>query len=192
MKKTAVINLFGASGVGKSTTAAATFAKFKLSGKHTELVSEYVKCWAWEQRLPGKFDQVYLFGKQARRESILYGKVDYVITDSPLWLSSFYEQRYVGREIIAPAVKNFMEYARDHNVVHYNFWLKRNKPYDTRGRFESEEGSRENQLLLREFLDKHEVPLIEVPSSDDRRADFILNYFNKTIEVQEEVTSEAI
>jgi len=180
---TKVVNLFGASGVGKSTTAAATFAKFKMAGRHTELVSEYVKTMAWEQRLPGKFDQAYIFGKQARRESILYDKVDYIITDSPLWLSAFYEQRYVGKEIISPAVHNFMDYAQENGVIHHNFWLRRNKPYDTRGRFESEEGSKENHKLLRSFLDKHKVPLIEVPTTDEERAEFIFNYFEKVIEV---------
>lgn len=176
-----VINLFGASGVGKSTTAAATFAKFKLNGFHCELVSEYVKQWAWEQRKPGKFDQVYLFGKQARRESMLYDKVDYLVTDSPLWLSAFYEQRYIGKEIISPAVQNFMEYANEQGVIHYNFWLRRTKPYDSRGRFESEAGSNENHQLLREFLDKHAVPLIDIPVKDPERADFIFDYFHKVV-----------
>jgi AAA domain-containing protein len=176
-----VINLFGASGVGKSTTAAATFAKFKLEGQHAELVSEYVKGWAWEKRVPGKFDQVYLFGKQARRESLLYDKVDYIVTDSPLWLSAFYEQRYVGREIISPAVHNFLDYSHEHGVVHYNFWLRRTKPYDPRGRFESKEGSEENHKLLREFLDKHAVPLIDIPVADVDRAQFIYDYFMSTV-----------
>ena len=178
---TKVINLFGASGVGKSTTAAATFAKFKLQGFHAELVSEYVKTWAWMSIKPGKFDQVYLFGKQARRESILYDKVDYIITDSPLWLSAFYEQRYIGREIISPAVHNFMEYAKEHGVMHYNFWLHRNKPYDSRGRFESEEESNENHQLLRKFLDKHSVHLENVDVEDRDRANFIYNYFEGKI-----------
>ena len=176
-----VINLFGASGVGKSTTAAATFAKFKLEGFHAELVSEYVKQWAWQDIMPGKFDQVYLFGKQARRESLLYDKVDYIVTDSPLWLSAFYEQRYVGREIISPAVHNFMDYAREHGVIHHNFWLRRTKPYDPRGRFESEEGSDENHKLLRGFLDKHAVPLVDVPVEDANRAQFIFDFFEDKV-----------
>jgi len=170
---TTVINLYGASGVGKSTTAAATFAKFKMAGKSIELVSEYIKQWAWQDIAPTEFDQLYIFGKQARKESILYNKVDYIITDSPLWLSAFYEQLHLGREVIAPAVKNYTDFVEEKGVRCANFFLERNKPYDPRGRYETKEQSERNQELLKEFLNKNGVALKFLDCSDEFRANAI-------------------
>ena len=171
---TKVINLIGASGIGKSTTAAALFAEMKMRGLNCELVSEYVKSWAYEKKVPSKFDQAYLFAKQARKESILYGKVDYIITDSPLWLSSFYENLYIGREIIAPAVRNYLNFVRDEGVEHIYFWLHRNKPYDPRGRYETEEQSKKNHVTMERYLIDNGVKLVDVPVDDRERVEFIL------------------
>ena len=46
--ETKVINLFGASGCGKSTGAAYIFSQLKLHGISCELVPEYAKDKVWE------------------------------------------------------------------------------------------------------------------------------------------------
>src|SRR5512133_3821784 len=92
--KTLVVNLWGGPGTGKSTTAAFLFALLKQKGYNAELVREYVKEWAWEKRQPGPLDQFYFFGKQSRRESLLYGKVDFIVTDCPVMLSAFYAYKF--------------------------------------------------------------------------------------------------
>ena len=173
---TKVINLYGASGVGKSTTAAALFAEMKMRNLSCELVTEFVKSWAYEKRPVGKFDEVYLFGKQARRESILYEKVDYIITDSPLWLYPFYEMRYIGKDIIGTSVKNYLEYVKEHNIQHINFFLERYKIYNPNGRYETEEESKENHELMRKFLTDNNVDFTTITAMDRERVDFILNY----------------
>jgi nucleoside-triphosphatase THEP1 len=45
---TTIINLYGWPGVGKSALVAKTFTTMKDIGYNVELVSEYVKQWAWE------------------------------------------------------------------------------------------------------------------------------------------------
>src|SRR4051812_30110643 len=92
--KTTLINLWGGPGSGKSTTAAGVFSAMKMAGVSCELVTEYVKQWAWRGDKIGDFDDVYLTAKQLRRESCLYGKVEYIITDSPISLGALYERLY--------------------------------------------------------------------------------------------------
>ncbi|MFY0656143.1 MAG: AAA family ATPase [Neptunomonas phycophila] len=88
--KTKVINLFGGAGIGKSTIAARLFSELKMQGREVELVPEYAKEMVWENRQPILDEQLYVFAKQYRRISRLIGKVEYVITDSPVILGIIY------------------------------------------------------------------------------------------------------
>ena len=94
---TTIINLYCGPGGGKSTTSAFLFYLLKSSGLNAEMVREYVKEWAWEGRVPSAFDQIYLLGKQVRKESMLLGKVDYVVTDCPVLIGSLYAQKFCQR-----------------------------------------------------------------------------------------------
>lgn len=170
IKMTIVINLLAGSGVGKSTTAADLFAKLKLRKYNAELVQEFVKKWAWQGRKPTGFDQVYLFGKQAQSESCLYGKVDYIVTDSPLLLSGFYEGYHLKREIVLPAVLNFLDYAKENGVIHKNYFLSRNKPFDPRGRYETAEEAKNVDVLLKDFLAKHQIDYKFLDVDDELRS----------------------
>jgi hypothetical protein len=165
---TQVINLLGGSGLGKSTTAAALFAEMKMRGLHVELVTEYVKKWAWQGRKINPLDQPLIFGKQAHSESMLYGKADWVVTDSPLLISAFYEEFYNKKSIILPAVLNFLDAAKEQGVVHHNFFLSRNKPFDTRGRYETEETARDVDQFMKMKLNdlKIDYKVVECPDRD--------------------------
>jgi len=85
-----VINLFGGPGVGKSTVAADLFALMKREGASVELVNEYAKEITWEGHLSYLDDEFYVLAHQNRRLVRLKGKVEYVITDSPILLGLAY------------------------------------------------------------------------------------------------------
>jgi hypothetical protein len=85
-----VINLFGGPGIGKSTMAADLFALMKREGASVELVNEYAKEVTWEGHLSYLEDEFYVLAHQNRRLVRLKGKVDYVITDSPILLGLAY------------------------------------------------------------------------------------------------------
>lgn len=152
---TTIINLWAGSGAGKSTTAADVFTRMKRAHVSCELVTEYVKSWAWRGEPVREWDDVYLFAKQLRRESACYGKVDYIVTDSPLGLSAVYERKYKGSDVHFMARLATDMRARQHLsgvLRHVDCFLLRTKPYSTAGRYETEAQAREVDGFVREWL----------------------------------------
>jgi nicotinamide riboside kinase len=171
---TTVINLYGGPGTGKSTLSAELFHKMKRQGLEVELVREYVKDWAWDGRQIKKFDQIYLLAKQARRESVLYGKVQYIITDSPITLAGFYAEHYLDQKFVTSAAKAFLELARGNEVDHRHYFLKRFKKYNPKGRYETEEQALDVDVKMRQYLTANEIPYVDIDSMDQLKADHVL------------------
>lgn len=173
---TTVINLFGGSGCGKSTTAALLFAVMKLSGMHVELVREYVKYWAWNDRKVREWDQLYLLGKQSAYESMLYGKLDYIVTDSPILLAGFYQDfRSNGKDTyVKDAAESFMKHAEQNGVKYRNFILRRSKPFDPRGRWETEDQARElDDFITRSLFEGGKQPIFVSGPEEDRAVEIL-------------------
>lgn len=169
MNKTVVINFFAGPGCGKSTTAADLFAYMKHSNLNVELVREWVKDWAYEGRPITKGEQIYVFGKQFKKESLLYGKVDYIITDSPLLLSSYYTEKYnpdLGE--FSSVVKSLIKSFEKDGVSRVNFLLERNKPYSKIGRYETEEQAKQIDKEMERFLIRNDVTFAAVPYGCDK------------------------
>jgi nicotinamide riboside kinase len=152
---TTILNLYGGPGTGKSTSAAFLFYLLKTQGANAELAREYVKKWAWENRIPGRYDQSYFLGKQAREESVLYGKVEYIVTDSPVLLSKFYADKYAPERIkegvTAQVMAHYRQAAEDGHR-HLHIFLKRSKPYNPKGRFQNEEEAKAMDEQMDELL----------------------------------------
>lgn len=162
--ETLVINLYGGPGTGKSTTAAALFALLKQRGINSELATEYAKDVVWEGRDYLLSDQIYIFAKQNRKLSRLYGKVDMIVTDSPL-LFSFY---YSGNEHILALVQQEMLRSRQMHVM-----LRRTKPYLGAGRYQTEDEARKIDAELKGMLDSLHIPYLEV-DADSAAAEAIM------------------
>jgi AAA domain len=89
-----IINFFGGPGIGKSTQASGLFTEMKKNHMSVEYTYEFPKEVAWEGNVSQLSDQFFITANQHRNISRLYGKVDYIIVDSPIVLGCFYEQRY--------------------------------------------------------------------------------------------------
>ena len=165
---TTIINLFGGPGTGKSTLAAELFVELKRAGKSVELVREYAKDWAWQgHTINSYFDQIYILGKQLRREVILYNKVDYIITDSPIHLGGFYSGKYIPERSLTPVVKNILAEQTTIHIRSYNFFLKRFKKYDPAGRYQNEEEAKAIEEENRTYLiNNFEFESILVPDNE--------------------------
>lgn len=161
VKPTTIINLYGGPGTGKSTSAAFMYYLLKNAGKNVELVREYVKDWAWDERRISTYDQIYFLGKQTRRESMLYGKVDYIVTDSPVMMGVFYANKYCPPILargICDATKAFYGQAVEDGHRHEHVFLTRIKPYVAAGRYQSEEEARKMDEELRNMLAIFSIP----------------------------------
>lgn len=176
---TTVINLLGGSGLGKSTTACGLFYHMKMMGMNVELVREYVKNWAWEGKKITPYDQPYIFGKQVAYESRLYGKVDYVVTDSPLITGAMYELFYTGNSLTLKPYLDFTALAEKNGVRYINLLLKRKKPFDPRGRYETEEQARGVDNLIEHKLEELGIPFSVIDCDDKDRVEYILGMLNE-------------
>lgn len=173
--KTFVVNLLGGSGLGKSTTAALVYGEMKLSRYSVELVREFVKEWAWAGRKVGPLDQGIIYGNQLEREKSLYNKVEFIITDSPLILSAVYQKFYTGNDPIKATVLRDLETAKEHNVEHLNILLRRSKPYDPNGRYETEEQAKQVDIAVEQYLKENNLPCVIVEAGDRERVTEIVN-----------------
>lgn len=161
-KKTVIINLYGGPGTGKSTMAAAIFFEMKARGLNVELVREFVKDWAWEGRKIKHNEQIYIFAKQAFRESIFYGKVDYVVTDSPLFLSEVYESHYFGNaKLTGGLYKKWLQANKD-EMISVNYFLNRPLKYQQEGRYETEEEAKMIDNKIKSALKSQGIPFKKV------------------------------
>ena len=166
--KTIIVNLFGAPGAGKSTGAAYIFSKIKMAGVNAELVTEFAKDKVWEESKEVFNNQIYIFGKQSFKISRVMNKVDVIITDSPIILSSFYNSdEIIQEELDALVMKTFNSY---NNM---NYFIKRVKPYQEKGRFQTEGESDQIADEVSTLLDEKEVDY-EVIAGDTEGYDYIV------------------
>ncbi len=168
---TKVIDLIGGSGLGKSTTAAGLFYHMKLKGNHCELVGEFVKRWAWQGRRVTPLDQLYIMGQQTQSESLLYGKVDYIVTDSPILLAAIYDSYYNKRSTVADTVLDFIKTSE---IKHHYYLLQRNKPFNSKGRFETEEQAKEIDSFVKEKMLEWNLSYTLLDCEDEKRVDTIM------------------
>lgn len=150
MKNTTIINLFGGPGSGKSTICADLFAKLKWSGIDCEMSLEYAKEKVWEKSLDVLENQIYIFGKQYHNLFRLNGKVDIVITDSPILLSLIYDKNNCQN------LNNLVmqEFNKFNNI---NFFVNRSKNYNPNGRMQTEEQAKEIDNKVKNFLNKQSI-----------------------------------
>ena len=166
--QTIIVNLFGAPGAGKSTGAAYIFSKIKMAGVNAELVTEFAKDKVWEESKEVFNNQIYIFGKQSFKISRVMNKVDVIITDSPIILSSFYNSdETIQEELDALVMKTFNSY---NNM---NYFIERVKPYQEKGRFQTEEESDQIADEVSTLLDEKEIDY-EVIAGDTEGYDYIV------------------
>lgn len=153
MKKPIVINLTGAPGAGKSTGAAYIFSALKQLGINCELVGEFAKDKTWEHNMTALTCQEYVFGKQSYRLARCRDDVDVIITDSPLPLSIIYNTNPAIEESFPRMVMDIFN-----TYTNLNFFLTRVKPYNPKGRNQTEEESDELSKKIEELYTNLEIP----------------------------------
>lgn len=152
---TLVVNFFGGPGCGKSTLSAALFAELKTCGINAELVTEYAKDKVWEESFGVMDDQIYLFAKQLHRITRLLGKVDIVVTDSPILLSLCYGEQ-------ESETFNKLVIEQHEKMQTLNILLDRVKKYEPSGRLQAEDEAKMIDFKIADILNGCKIPFIVV------------------------------
>lgn len=150
---TLVVNLYGGPGTGKSTNSALTFGKLKEAGISCELAHEFAKELTWEERHHALMFQPYVMGKQMWRVTRLFGKVQVIVTDSPILLGIIY-----GFDLPA-SWWDFLYYVH-HNMDTLDIFLRRDTkihPYVEAGRNQSVDQAMELDKKIWHMLCQHSV-----------------------------------
>lgn len=168
-----VINLFAGPGSGKSTTCAGVFSKLKLAGVNCEMALEYAKDKVWENSLDVLDDQIYVFGKQLHRLNRLKGKVDVIITDSPILLSIIYNKE-ASNYLDNLVIEQF------HKFNNLNYYVVRDESFNPKGRVQNHEESMEKDDQIKTLLNEHKISYTTVykHNSVDTIVDEVMKVLN--------------
>ena len=121
-----VVNFLGGPGVGKSTVAADVFVLMKKGGYSVEFVDEYAKEKTYEREFGKLEDQLYILANQHRKLNRLWGQVEYIVTDSPIILSGYYNLLNLSKdlntisykqEVFLPLVLNIWNSYENYSVL---------------------------------------------------------------------------
>lgn len=154
-KITTITSFYGGPSAGKSTSAAALYAIMKARGMSVELVREYIKEWIWDKRPLGIYEQLYITAKQLRRVTSFLGKVDYIITDSPVWLNSFYSRKYGTQHIhegCEAMCKAYYQQVKSSGHRFLNLWQTRAGKYEQAGRASNEQQARIADVEMKKYF----------------------------------------
>lgn len=171
-----IINLYAGPGVGKSVRAAEIFSELKKNNFECELITEYAKDLLYEQRINIiESDQLFILAQQHRRIGRLLDKnVEFLITDSPLLLSSVYNNpKNLNQDIFDKLVMELYN-----KYENYDFLLERNLEYkySPTGRFQT---SVDDAIILdvaiKEKLDYLNINYISI-ENDRHTVNYIIDY----------------
>ncbi|MBQ0064266.1 MAG: AAA family ATPase [Firmicutes bacterium] len=159
MKDTIVINIIGGPGSGKTTIAAGLYAQLKRLGYDVENVPEFSNELVFEEHMSAFNDRLYMHAMQNHRLFVMNGKLDYIITDSPLLLTSIYNDFYLKDKM--PASYNEMIHLavkETHNLYHnVTYYLERNTNYNVVGRRENETDAIALDTLVLDYLHQNQI-----------------------------------
>lgn len=159
---TKIINLFGGPGIGKSSIAAGLTYKLKKQHITCDNPYEFPKLLAWDENHSAIRDQLFVLANQHRGIVKSYGKVDYIILDSPILLSLTYKSFYKSEEYPATLYGDLFDnlvldiYNRYDNI---NIVLKRSEGnHNEVERYQNLEESKLLDQVIEDSLKQNNLP----------------------------------
>lgn len=159
-----IINLLGAPGSGKSTTALGLTYFLKMKGCNVEYVGEYAKDLVFKKDFLELEDQFNIFAQQNNRFKILK-EVDLIVTDSPLIFTAMYPNKhYPISQFDAQEQEAFesVVVSQFKRYDNYNIYLERAHKYVDIGRTQTEQEASLVGEHMKKFLKKHKIDIIEL------------------------------
>jgi len=173
-----IINLFGGPGIGKSSIASGLVYELKKNHITCDNPYEFPKLLAWDENYSAISDQLYVIANQHRGIVKSYGKVDYIILDSPILLSLIYKDYYNkqrGSDYPSKLYKdNFDKMILDiHNGYdNINILLKRSDGnHNNKERYQNLDESKEIDLMIEDSLNFHNIKYETIDVSNNSLVD---------------------
>lgn len=153
-RKTLVVNLYAGPGAGKTTGAWIIAGELKKLNIVTEYVSEYAKELIWDNEshlLGGSFkNQFNVLKEQNRRINRLIGKVDVVVTDSPILQQGMYVQERIDEF-------NNIAFSLYNMYSNFDIFIERGHYFEQAGRIHSREESIEIDTKIKNFFKQNRI-----------------------------------
>lgn len=155
-RKTLVINAFGGPGAGKTVACMDICQQLKKLGYNAEYVSEVAKDYVYAEdfdKLDGtEAHQFEILQEQMKRVDTKIGKVDFVVTDSPILLNGIYNKE-LTKEYSAGLLALHNQYQNFVFVVNRDV----SQNFQQEGRIHNLEESQKKDCEITELLDKNEI-----------------------------------
>jgi hypothetical protein len=165
---TIVVNFLAGPGTGKSTIASDVFSRLKKTGIESELASEFAKDLVWSQDLRTLKNQIYVFANQFERIDRLIGKVDVVVTDSPLLLSTMFKNHRIFEYPFINDTFDKLVLQVNNIYNNLNYFIKRTVPFNPVGRIEkSVEEAIENDNKIKKVLLDNSISFKSITNSEE-------------------------
>lgn len=178
--QTLIVNMFGGPGVGKSTNSSLLFGKLKNMGINAEYVHEYAKDLVWEGRDDALSFQPYVTAKQMWWQYRLLGKVDVIITDSPLLLGIVYGGKFTNSTFDKYVMECFHQFNNLNIVLSRN---SQNHKWNPKGRKQNEEEAKTVDRKIQYLLDAYGIPWEAIPVwTGEQTANYLVNLVLKRLE----------
>lgn len=152
MKETLLINIFGGPSIGKTDCARDLANLLGRQGFVSEYVPEFAKKLVWSQSFPTLRNQVFVTAGQFNDLLMVYGQVDYIVTDSPVLTGI----AFPGVCCTPAWEAHVLE--MHHHFKHVNFLLERNLAYyQAEGRVQTPKECLIADRRLEDFLAQHHI-----------------------------------
>lgn len=158
-----VINFCGSAGAGKSTAALGLAYAMKQRYVEVELIDEYAKRLILADSQHMLADQLGILAEQNSRifyANSPHNKIQFVITDSPLFLSAFYTPSDYPASFTPFVFDMFNRYDN------LNIFLERNHPYNPAGRLQTEEESDADSQRMKDMLHARGIDFTVLKAGD--------------------------
>ena len=172
-----IINLFSGPGGAKSSTAAGLTYRLKKMHITCDNPYEFPKLLAWDNNQSAIQDQLYVLANQHRGIVKSYGKVDYIILDSPILLSLTYRSYYKATDYPASLYDDTFDkmvlsvFNKYDNV---NIFLKRTEGvHNNKERYHNLEESIELDDVIKKSLDANNIPYHTVEVGENTLDDIL-------------------
>lgn len=150
-QKTKVINLYAGPGAGKTTAALQICLELKKLGINAEYVSEFAKDLIYDGKEEMLKDQRYVTDGQYERLNRLRGKVDVIVTDSPLLLGQVYGKKSIDKEYKDEIRKRYDSFDN------YNAFIVRGNNFTQKGRVHNLEESKQLDADVLQMLSDNKI-----------------------------------